>query len=83
MAQLMPLPLSDSCFSKIQIGSGTGSHPVSGERLKVIAEGCKMDIWCCVRGVGNNSIQSTSYQKWVHKKYGIKGSMSKEIVIYL
>jgi len=25
MAQLMPLPLTVSCFSKIQIGSGTGS----------------------------------------------------------
>jgi len=25
MAQLMPLPLTVSCFSKIQIGSGIGS----------------------------------------------------------
>jgi len=25
MAQLMPLPPTVSCFSKIQIGSGTGS----------------------------------------------------------
>jgi len=25
MVQLMPLPLTVSCFSKIQIGSGTGS----------------------------------------------------------
>jgi len=25
MAQLMPLPLTISCFGKIQIGSGTGS----------------------------------------------------------
>jgi len=24
MAQLMPLPLTVSCFSKIQLGSGTG-----------------------------------------------------------
>jgi len=30
------------------------------------------------KGVGNNSIQRTSCQKWVHKKCsGIKGSMSK------
>ena len=30
------------------------------------------------RGVGNNSIQCTSCQKWVRKKCsGIKGSMSK------
>jgi len=32
----------------------------------------------CGRGVGNNSIQCTSYQKWVHRKCsGIKGSMYK------
>jgi len=32
----------------------------------------------CGRGVGSNSIQCTSCQKWVHKKCsGIKGSMSK------
>jgi len=32
----------------------------------------------CGRGVGSNSIQCTSYQKWVHKKCsGIKGSMYK------
>jgi len=30
----------------------------------------------CGRGVGNNSIQCTSCQKWVHRKYsGTKGSM--------
>ena len=32
----------------------------------------------CGRGVGNNSIQCTSCQKWVHRKCnGIKGSMYK------
>jgi len=32
----------------------------------------------CGRGVGNNSIQCTTCQKWVHRKCsGIKGSMSK------
>jgi len=32
----------------------------------------------CSRGVGNNSIQCTSCQKWVHKKCrGINGSMYK------
>jgi len=32
----------------------------------------------CGTGVGNNSIQYTSYQKWVHRKCsGIKGSMYK------
>ena len=32
----------------------------------------------CGRGVGNNLIQCTGYQKWVHRKCsGIKGSMYK------
>ena len=32
----------------------------------------------CSKGVGSNSIQCVSCQKWVHKKCsGIKGSMSK------
>jgi len=32
----------------------------------------------CGRGVGSNSIQCTSCQKWVHKKCsGIKGNISK------
>ena len=32
----------------------------------------------CSKGVGSNSIQCSSCQKWVHKKCtGIKGSMSK------
>ena len=40
------------------------------------AEGCGV----CGRGVGSNSVQCTSCQKWVHKKYsGMKGSMSKVI----
>jgi len=37
-----------------------------------------MAIGVCGRGVGSNSIQCTSGQKWVHKKHsGIKGSMYK------
>ena len=40
-----------------------------------------MFIWpcgVCSTGVGSNSLQCTSCQKWVHKKCsGIKGSMSK------
>jgi len=31
----------------------------------------------CGRGLGNNSIQCTSCQKWVHSKCSIKGSMYK------
>jgi len=38
----------------------------------------KAVTWPCGRGVGNNSIQCTSCQKWVHRKRsGIKGSMYK------
>jgi len=41
------------------------------------------DDHVCGRGVGSNSIQCTSCQKWVHKQYtGIKGSMYK-VMIYL
>ena len=43
-----------------------------------------MAMWVCCRGIGGNSIQCTSCQNWVHKKCsGIKGSMSKMMVIYL
>jgi len=31
----------------------------------------------CGRGVGSNSVQCTSCQKWVQKCSGINGSMSK------
>jgi len=38
----------------------------------------------CDRGVGNNSIQCISYQKWVHSKCsGIKGSMYKVIKAFV
>jgi len=42
------------------------------------AEGCKMALWCLWYGIGNNSIQCTRCQKWVHRKCrGIKGSIYK------
>jgi len=38
----------------------------------------------CGRGVGNNSIQYTSCQKWVHRKCsGIKGSMYKVMKTFI
>ena len=38
----------------------------------------------CSKGVGSNSIQCSSCQKWVDKKCsGIKGSMSRVAVIHL
>jgi len=60
---------------------------VNMNKTKVmISEKCQMlmqkaAIWpcgVCGRGVDSNSIQCTSCQKWVYKKYnGIKGSMYK------
>ena len=44
MAQLMPLPLTVSCFIKIQIGSDTGSPG----NLRQSAEGSKVDVYVCV-----------------------------------
>ena len=47
----------------------------------VISSSVTLPMWpcgVCSKGVGSNSLQCTSCQKWVHKKCsGIKGSMSK------
>ena len=49
---------------------------VSGEWQKVThKEGLRWPCGVCGTAVGNNSIQCTSCQKWVHRKCGIKGSM--------
>jgi len=51
---------------------------ISGERQKVRQKVVKWPCGVCSKGVGSNSLQCTSCQKWVHKKCsGIKGSMSK------
>jgi len=51
---------------------------ISGERQKVMQKAVRWPCGVCGRGVDNNSIQCTSCQKWVHRKYsGIKGSMYK------
>ena len=51
---------------------------ISGERQKVRQKAVRWPCWVCSKGVGSNSIQCTSCQKWVHKKCScIKGSMSK------
>jgi len=60
---------------------------ISGEWQKVMQKAVRWPCSVCSRGVGNNSIQCTSCQKWVHKKCsGIKGSMyivQSDEVIYL
>ena len=51
---------------------------ISGERQMAKQKDVKWLCGVCSKGVGSNSIQSSSCQKWVHKKCsGIKGSMSK------
>jgi len=49
---------------------------ISGERQKPLQKAARWPCGVCGRGVGSNSIQCTSCNKWVHKKSsGIKGSM--------
>ena len=51
---------------------------ISGERQKVRQKAVRWPCEVCCKGVGSNSLQCTSCQKWLHKKCsGIKGSMSK------
>jgi len=51
---------------------------ISGEWQKVTPKAVRWPCGVCGRGVGNNSIQCTRCQKWVHRKCsGIKGSMYK------
>jgi len=54
---------------------------ISGEWLKVTQKAVR---WPCGRGIGNNSMQCTSCQKWLHKKCSnIKGSMSKVMNLFV
>ena len=51
---------------------------ISGERQMVLQKAARWPCGVCNKGVGSNSLQCTSCQKWVYKKCsGIKGSMSK------
>ena len=51
---------------------------ISEERQKVRQKAVRWPCGVCSKGVGSNSLQCTSCQKWVHKKCsGIKGSMLK------
>ena len=53
---------------------------ISGERQKPVQKAARSPCSVCGRGVGSDSIQCTSYHKWVHKKCsGIKCSMYKVI----
>jgi len=47
---------------------------ISGERQKVRQKAVRWPCGVCSKGVGSNSLQCNSCQKWVHKKCrGIKG----------
>jgi len=57
---------------------------ISGERQKPVQTAARWPRGVCCRGVGSNSIQCTSCEKWVHKKCsGIKGSMYKVIKSFI
>jgi len=57
---------------------------ISGERQKVGQKAIRWPCGVCSKGVGSNSLQCTSCQKWVHKKCsGIKGSMSKVVKSFI
>ena len=51
---------------------------ISGERQMVRQKDVRWPCVVCSKGVGSNSVQCSSCQKWVHEKCsGIKRSMSK------
>ena len=51
---------------------------ISGERQKVRQKAVRWPCWVCSKGVGSNSLQCTSRQKWIHKKCsGIKVACRK------
>jgi len=51
---------------------------ISGERQMVKQKDVRWPCRVCSKGVGSNSVQCSSCQKWVHKKCsGIKGSIWK------
>jgi len=51
---------------------------ISGEWQKVMQKAVRWPCGVCGRGVGNNSVQCISCQKWVHRKCsGKKGSTYK------
>ena len=51
---------------------------ISGEQQTVTQNVVRWPYGVCGRGIGNNSIQCTSCQKWIHGKCsGIKCSMYK------
>ena len=46
---------------------------ISRKRQKVRQKAVRWRCGVCCKGVGSNSLQCTSCQKWVHKKCSVKG----------
>jgi len=57
---------------------------ISREWQKVMQKAVRWPCSVCGRGIGNNSIECTSCQKWLHRKCsGIEGIMYKEIKTFV
>jgi len=57
---------------------------ISGEWQKAMQKAVRWPRGVCGRGVGNNSIQFTICQKWLHRKYsGIKSNMYKAMKTFI
>ena len=57
---------------------------ISGEHQKAMQKAASMLCGVCGRGVGSDSIQCTSCQKWVRKKCsGINGRMYKVVKLFI
>jgi len=64
--------------SGMRVNMNKSKVMISGERQKITQKAVRWPCGVCGRGIGNNSIQCASCQKWVHRKCsGIKGSMYK------
>jgi len=61
----------------IRVNTNKTKVMIDGEQQKATQKAVRWPCDVCGRDVGNNSIQCTSCQKWVHRKCGgIKGSMT-------
>ena len=56
---------------------------ISEKWQKVTQNAVRWPCADCGRGVGNNSIQCTSCQKWVHRKCGINVNMFKVMKTFI
>ena len=55
---------------------------ISGEWQKIMQKAVRWPCDVCGKGIGNNAVQCTSYQKWVHRKC-MKTSMYKVMKTFI